>query len=37
MENGRIAAKGNHDELLATCDIYREIYTQQTRGGEDNE
>ena len=37
MENGKIAAKGSHDELLANCDIYREIYTQQTRGGEDNE
>ena len=37
MENGTIAAQGTHDELLATCEIYREIYTQQTRGGEDHE
>jgi ATP-binding cassette subfamily B protein len=37
MENGKIAAKGSHDELLANCDIYREIYTQQTQGGEDHE
>ena len=37
MENGTIAAMGTHDELLSTCDIYREIYTQQTRGGEDHE
>ena len=37
MENGKIAAKGSHDELLLTCDIYREIYTQQTKGGEEHE
>jgi len=37
MENGKIAAAGTHKELLDTCDIYREIYTQQTRGGEGNE
>ena len=29
MENGRIVASGKHDELLAGCDIYREIYEQQ--------
>ena len=37
MENGAIAAKGKHDELIASCDIYKEIYTQQTKGGEDDE
>lgn len=39
MENGKIAAAGNHDELLACCDIYQEIYEQQIGGkaGEDNE
>lgn len=37
MENGEIAAMGTHDELLKTCEIYREIHTQQTKGGEDNE
>lgn len=36
MDNGRISAAGKHDELLATSEIYREIYTQQTRGGDDN-
>ncbi|MBO6019567.1 MAG: ATP-binding cassette domain-containing protein [Clostridia bacterium] len=30
MENGRIAAAGTHEELLSGCDIYREIYEQQT-------
>ena len=37
MENGRIVAKGTHEGLLNTCDIYREIYEQQTHGGEDDE
>ncbi|WP_404801580.1 ABC transporter ATP-binding protein [Bifidobacterium platyrrhinorum] len=31
MDNGRIMAKGTHDELLATCDEYRSIYESQTR------
>ena len=29
MDNGRIVASGTHDELLAGCTIYREIYEQQ--------
>ena len=37
MENGGIAAMGSHSELLESCDIYREIYQQQTNGGGDNE
>jgi ATP-binding cassette subfamily B protein len=37
MENGGIAAMGTHNELLDSCDIYREIYEQQTNGGGDNE
>lgn len=32
MENGQIAAAGNHEELLADCEIYQEIYEQQTGG-----
>ena len=37
MENGKIAAMGDHQTLLAGCDIYQEIYTQQTQGGGDDE
>jgi ATP-binding cassette subfamily B protein len=36
-EGGKIAAAGNHEQLLETCTMYREIYEQQTRGGEDDE
>jgi len=35
MENGGVAAMGTHTELLASCDIYREIYTQQVGGGDE--
>ena len=37
MENGRIAAAGDHKALLDACEIYREIYEQQTKGGEKDE
>ncbi len=37
MENGTVAASGKHADLLENCDIYREIYMQQTKGGEENE
>ena len=36
LDNGRIAARGTHDELLRSSDIYQEIYSQQTKGGEEN-
>ena len=36
MDNGRVSAVGRHEELLTSCDIYREIYQQQTNGGEQN-
>ena len=35
MDNGRVAAQGTHEELLASNEIYREVYTSQTKGGED--
>ena len=34
MDNGRIADMGTHDELIGRCDIYREVYRQQTNGGD---
>ena len=37
LDNGRIADCGTHEELLARCEIYREVYQSQTKGGEDNE
>ena len=37
MDNGRIAAKGTHSELLASSNIYREIHQQQTKGGDQDE
>ena len=31
MDGGRILASGTHDELLESCDEYRQIYESQTR------
>ena len=36
MENGRVAAQGTHEELLRSNEIYREVYTSQTKGGDEN-
>ena len=37
MDQGRIQAAGTHGELLKTSEIYREVYEQQTSGGDGNE
>ena len=37
MDGGEIAAMGTHEELLKTCEIYREIYESQTKEGNDDE
>ena len=33
MDGGRVVAQGDHSTLLATCDIYREVYESQKKGG----
>ena len=37
MENGTVSAVGNHDELMRNSEIYREVYEQQTNGGDFDE
>ena len=37
LDNGSISAVGTHEELLKSSHIYREVYEQQTNGGDDNE
>lgn len=32
MENGQIYAVGTHQELMETCEIYREVYESQKKG-----
>ncbi|MDD6203530.1 MAG: ABC transporter ATP-binding protein [Firmicutes bacterium] len=34
MDEGAIAAAGTHEELMESCDIYREVYTSQNKGGD---
>lgn len=37
LDDGKINAVGSHSELLAGCDIYREVYESQTKGDEDTD
>ena len=37
MDNGKIADMGTHDKLLTSSEIYREVYEQQTHGGDSSE
>jgi ATP-binding cassette subfamily B protein len=37
LDNGKVDDFGTHAELMERCDIYREIYEDQVKGGEDNE
>lgn len=32
LDDGKIDAVGNHDELMKSCEIYQEIYTTQQKG-----
>ncbi|MBQ9510802.1 MAG: ABC transporter ATP-binding protein [Clostridia bacterium] len=34
MDNGMVVDSGTHDELLKSSEIYREVYEQQTGGGD---
>ncbi len=34
MDKGRIVARGNHDELIRNCSVYRELYESQLGGGD---
>ena len=37
MDEGKIVATGRHEELLKTCDIYREVYESQQKGDSEHE
>jgi len=36
MDGGHIMAVGTHEELLATNEIYQEVYTSQNKGGDED-
>ncbi|MBR2663516.1 MAG: ABC transporter ATP-binding protein [Clostridia bacterium] len=35
LDDGHIADVGTHEELLARCEIYKEVYDSQTKGGDE--
>ena len=37
LDDGKIVNIGKHEELLLSSDIYKEVYEQQTRGGDSHE
>ena len=37
LDDGEMVAAGKHEELLTTCDIYREVYESQKKGDGKNE
>ena len=36
LDGGEVSAFGTHDELMKTSEIYRDVYTSQVKGGDDN-
>lgn len=36
LNDGEIVGKGRHEELLETCEVYREIVNSQMKGGDDH-
>ena len=36
LDDGKVGAVGTHDELLKTCDIYREVFASQQKGDSEN-
>ena len=37
MDNGGISAVGSHEELMESCQMYREIFEEQSKGGDFDE
>lgn len=37
MENGAISALGSHEQLMESCPMYREIFEEQSKGGDFDE
>lgn len=36
LDDGKVGAVGTHDELLKTCNIYREVFASQQKGESEN-
>ena len=35
IEDGRLAAFDNHENLMKSCDVYQDIYNSQMRKGDE--
>ena len=36
LDGGKVSAVGTHEQLLASSDIYREVFESQTKGGDED-
>ena len=36
LDDGHVVGQGTHTQLMESCEIYREVYESQTRGGADD-
>ena len=36
LDDGRVVGQGTHAQLMESCEIYREVYESQQKGGEDD-
>lgn len=37
IDDGKVVAVGTHKELLSSCEIYKEVYESQKKGGDEDE
>ncbi len=37
LNEGKIEGMGNHEELMASCEIYRDVYVSQMKGADEDE
>ncbi len=35
LDDGELVGKGRHEQLLSSCEVYKEIYESQCSGGEE--
>ena len=36
LDDGHVVGQGTHAQLMESCEIYREVYESQQKGGEDD-
>ena len=37
LDDGKVVGSGTHEELLASCEVYQEIYYSQNKSGDERD